>query len=101
VRVRAPKKHWGPRDVARRYNVPLRVAYWWCLTNNFLPGCWQDAGSKLWHIPLRYAVIDPTSRPFALEPARRGRPPGKAKKPYPKGVKRPRKAKVEQAQASQ
>lgn len=88
----------GPSQIAKIHNVPRHVAYYWVNINNFLPGAFKDTETGRWLVPLHHAVIDPTARPVWIPGSwtrpptgkPRGRPPGKATKPYPKGVKRPR-----------
>lgn len=91
-----------PSQIAKLHGVPLHVAYWWFNIDNFLPGVWKDPATGWWLVPVRHAVINPQARPVWIPGSwtrpptgrPRGRPPGPAKKPYPKGVKRPRPSKA-------
>lgn len=100
-------------DVAKKHGVPLYVAAYWFRIDNFLPGVvwgpdkWGE--SRVQVVPERHAVIDPNDVPwweykeYKRPPTGRprGRPPGaKNKRPYPKGVKRPRKAKEQQEESA-
>lgn len=92
-----------PAQVARDYNVPIHVVYYWLGIGNIFPSPVRVGGR--YEIPARYVVLKPELRalwnPDHYTPT--GRPPGRPKgvknsKPYPKGVKRPRR--VQSAEAA-
>lgn len=99
----SPRRLLGTGAVAKRHGVPLHVALYWMQHNNFLPGSMFNEKTKRWGVPHMHAVIDPALRPvwgdmgtWTRPPTGkpRGRPKGvKNSRPYPTGVKRPRKPK--------